>query len=110
VSFVLPERAGGHDVAPDAPSADRVVLAAEWVGFIRSHGPGSDVVRFAPGGCVHAYDQATGTVLCGANVNSLEIFRTGFSGETTGFNCDVCVRLAAALAIASRVADEDFDS
>ena len=93
---VPPDRGSDHDLNR-GPSIERgLVIAAEWVGTLTSLGPGAEVLRFAPGGKVHAYDAATGRTLCGVQAESLELFRSDFHLETTGDRCRECARVARA--------------
>jgi hypothetical protein len=102
----MPQHRGlGEELDPRAAMGGRVLIAAEWVGTLSSRGPQGDAVRFVPGGRVHAYDVATGLVLCGTGMGALELFWADFSQETTGIHCDECIRLAASRAGEPRVAD-----
>ena len=92
----MPEQASNQDVTHGAPSTPRFVAAAEWVGVLSSHGPREDAVRFAPGGLVHAFDQATRVILCGADVQALELFLLDFASVSTGLHCDDCALKARA--------------
>jgi hypothetical protein len=70
----------------------RFVVAAEWVGVLSGHGPGTDDLRFAPGGVAHAFDRSTGAVVCGADAAELEVFWIDFLRDDWAYRCEACVR------------------
>jgi hypothetical protein len=65
-------------------------IAAEWVGVLVSHGRGKGGVRFAPGGVAHALNVATGQVICGVDLDTLEVFDSDFIADSWSFHCPTC--------------------
>jgi hypothetical protein len=75
----------------------RFVVAAEWVGLLRSSGPVGDEIRFAPGGLSHAFDRLTGDIVCRADAAELEVFWVDFLQGNWAFRCSSCAQRAAEL-------------
>jgi hypothetical protein len=67
------------------------IVAAEWVGVLSSHDAGGHSLRFAPGGLAHAFDRDTGTVVCGVDARSLELFEIDFVQDEWSMRCEACM-------------------